>query len=587
MAFDSGMVSCLVNEIKNVFCTGRIDKIHQPERDEIDLFVRVGGKTLKLLLSASSGSPRFNISEEVKDNPSAPPSFCILLRKHLMGAKILDVYQPEFERMAVIEFESRDEMGFVSKKKLIIEIIGKFSNMILTDDGGRIIGVAKPLDFTDSEKRQLLNGMMYEMPPKQEGKHNPLEITKTGFISALSGCEDMPADKYIIRNYLGISPMIAREIAYLASGATDTSIGEIPSEVLWAEFSRIMDLIKRSEYTPCIVKLEGKLTEFSFIEIRQYGRKAEVVKFESASKMIEEYFITRDTAERVRSRAQDIFRTMTNAEHRLKKKIEIQKKELEDCKEKEKLKEYADLITSNLYAIKQGQARVTLVNYYSEEMEEVTLELDVRKTPVKNAQHYYKKYTKMKNAEVELARQIEIAERELEYVYSVFDSLARATGAQELEEIRQELSKTGYASRMRKKQMGSIKKAKPKLTEYLTTNGYRVLCGKNNVQNDYLTFEVAEKLDYWFHVKNAPGSHVLLVCAGLPEPPAEDFTEAAIIAATNSSLAEGGGKNIMVDYTLAKNIKKPPASKPGYVTYSTNYAAYVTPNVELCKKLQK
>lgn len=586
MAFDAGMVSLITYELKNTLCGGRVDKIHQPERDETDIFIRVGGKTLKLLISASSGSPRINISEEVKDNPSVPPAFCILLRKHLMGAKILDIYQRDFERMLVIKFESRDEMGFVSEKKLICEIIGKFSNMILTDGDGKILGVAKPLDFTDSEKRQLLTGMIYEMPPKQD-KQNPLEVTQTGFISALSGYEDLPCDKYIVRSYLGVSPLVAREISYRASGSTDTPVGEMSSQVLWEEFSKVVNSIKNNEYFPCIVKIDGKLTEFSFVEIKQYGKNAQVISYESPSELIEEYFITRDTAERVRSRAQDIFRTMTNAEHRLKKKIEIQKRELMDCSEKEKFKEYADLITANLYAIKQGQSRVTLINYYSEDMEEVTLELDTRKTPVKNAQDYYKKYNKMKNAEVELARQIEIAEKELEYVYSVFDALGRASGALELEEIRSELSRTGYASRMKRKQMGSIKKAKPKLTEYVTTNGYRVLCGKNNVQNDYLTFEVAEKLDYWFHVKNAPGSHVVMVCAGLPEPPAEDFTEAATIAATNSSLAEGGGKNIPVDYTLVKNIKKPPASKPGYVTYATNYAAYVTPNADLCKKLLK
>ncbi len=586
MAFDAGMVALVTHELKNTLCGGRVDKIHQPERDETDIFVRVGGKTLKLLISASSGSPRINISQEVKDNPSTPPAFCILLRKHLMGAKIIDIYQREFERMLVIEFEARDDMGFVSEKKLICEIIGKFSNMILTEKNGKILGVAKPLDFTDSEKRQLLSGMIYEMPPKQD-KQNPLEVTKTGFISALHGFEELPCDKYLIRSYFGLSPLIAREITYMSSGNTDTPVGEIPSDILWSEFSRIVDVIKNNDYTPSIVKIDGRLTEFSFVNIKQYGKKAEVITYESASRLIEEYFITRDTAERVRSRAQDIFKTMTNAEHRLKKKIEIQKKELADCEEKEKFKEYADLITANLYAIKQGQSRVTLINYYSEEMEEVTLELDTRKTPVKNAQHYYKKYAKMKNAEIELAKQIEIAEKELEYVYSVFDALGRASGAVELEEIRNELSKTGYASRMKKKQMGSVKKSKPKLMEYITTNGYRVLCGKNNIQNDYLTFEVAEKLDYWFHVKNAPGSHVVLVCAGLPEPPAEDFTEAAIIAATNSSLAEGGGKNITVDYTLAKNIKKPPSSKPGYVTYATNYAAYVTPDKEICKKLLK
>ena len=582
MALDAGMIRCLTHEISNEIVQSRVDKIHQPEKDEIDLFIHTPRGTKKLLISASSGNPRINLTNQVKENPDTPPVFCTLLRKHLLGGRIISMNQLDFERAVIIKFESRDEMGFLSEKNLICEIMGKFSNIVLTDEKLKILGVIKPLDFTDSEKRQLLPGMIYEMPPKQD-KKNPLMENREGFLATVAARPQKPADKLIVESYGGIAPLVAREMVYRSSRACDTLVCDLDAEVLWQNFSSVMDCLKTNNYKNTLVTRDKRPFEFSFIELFQYCKTAETVQYESASLMLDDFYYQRDTLDRMHSRANDLFKLVSNAEHRLKKKMQLQMKELIDCDEKEKFKQYADLITSNLWALKPGDEKVKLINYYSESMEEITIKLDKRLTPAKNAQMYYKKYNKLKNAERELAKQIELGEKELEYIYTVFDSLSRATSQTELDEIRGELASSGYASKMKYKNSDK-KKQKPKLSEYKTTNGYRVLCGKNNIQNDYLTFDVAEKYDYWFHVKNSPGSHVVLVCAGLEEPPAEDFTEAAIIAATNSKLADG--EKVTVDYTLVKNIKKPPSSKPGYVIYHTNYAAYVTPDPLLCKKLQ-
>lgn len=582
MALDAGMIRCLTDEISKEIVMSRVDKIHQPEKDEIDLFLHTQSGTKKLLISASSGNPRINITKEIKENPDTPPVFCTLLRKHLLGGRIISMEQLEFERAVIIKFESRDEMGFLSGKNLICEIMGKFSNIILTDEKMKILGVVKPLDFTDSEKRQLLPGMLYEMPPKQD-KKNPLTETKEGFIYTMTARPQKPSDKLIVESYGGIAPLVAREMVYRTCGACDTIVDDLDIEALWENFSFVMDTLRKGNYHKTLVSRDKRPFEFSFIELTQYCKTAETKEYCSASLMLDDFYYQRDTMDRIHARANDLFKLVSNAEHRLKKKMQLQMKELMDCHEKERFKQYADLITSNLWALKPGDEQVTLINYYSESMEEITIKLDKRLTPAKNAQMYYKKYNKLKNAEKELAKQIELGEKELEYIYTVFDSLSRATTQTELDEIRGELASSGYASKMKYK-TSDRKKHKPKLQEYRTTNGYRVLCGKNNIQNDHLTFDVAEKYDYWFHVKNAPGSHVVLICAGMEEPPAEDFTEAAIIAATNSKLADGD--KVTVDYTLVKNIKKPPSSKPGYVIYHTNYAAYVTPDLELCKKLQ-
>ena len=581
MALDAGMIACLANELREQLVGGKLEKIHQPEKDEIDLHMRAGGKAVRLALSAAPGNPRMNISELPKENPAVPPMFCTLLRKHLTGGILLAVEQLGFERAVRFRFRSRDEMGFETERTIIIEMMGKYCNLIFTDGEDKILAVLRPVDFASSEKRQLLSGMAYTMPPLQEGKEDPTTETKENFLLKATAAGDRPADKFIMSGYRGISPLVAREIAYLASGMTDPSSAAF-AERLWSAFDGVMTVIREGRFTPTVIKVDGKNTEYSFIPITQYGGMGEEVRYDSPSVLIDDFHADRERGQRVHRRAQDLFKTLTNAESRLLRKMEAQREELRVCAQKEQYKQFADLITANLYAIKQGQRTVTVINYYSEEMEEVTLELDPRLSPAANAQFYFKKYNKAKNAERELAIQLEKGKVELQYLSSVLDALARAVLPSDIDEIRAEMVHTGYASALR---IPPSKKLPPAhYHEYRTTNGFRVLCGRNNLQNDALTFKVAEKNDWWFHVHGAPGSHVLLITDGVDDPPAEDFTDAAVIAACNSKLADG--VLVTVDYTKARNVKKPPAARPGYVIYHTNYSAVVTPDQERCTKMK-
>ncbi len=583
MAFDSGVIACLVNEIKEKTIQGRVDKIYQPQKDEFNLYIRTRGKDYILVISLMSGSPRIYLSDQQKENPSNPPAFCILLRKYLSGAQVLDIVQPNFERMVVISFNSRDEMGFFSVKKLVVELMGKYTNLMLCDENDKILGVFKSVDFTTSEIRQILPGMKYELPPTQ-GKINPLDVQYEEFDRLYGTNKEMTVEKFLVRNFSGISPLVGREVSYRISGKTDCILYDISSDRLYRAFSELVSLIGKADFSPCALIADGKIKEFSFMEILQYGDVNNIRKYESPSKLMEECYRSKEHEGLVISKAHDIFRILTNAEKRLLKKIENQQKEIDECREKDVYKKYGDLITANLYRLKQGDESVTLTDYYSEDMSEITLKLDKRLSPSRNAQRFYKKYNKLKNAEIILSEQIGMAKRDLEYIYTVFDSLSRAQTPTELEEIREELSISGFASKYKSGKKGNVRKQKIKVSEYRTENGYTVLCGANNIQNDYLTFTLASKNDYWFHVKNAPGSHVILVCDKLPEPPAIDFTQAANIAAVNSKLSTG--QLVTVDYTLVRNIKRPPASKPGYVTYSSNYSAYVTPDPEGCRQLK-
>lgn len=581
MALDAGMISALTKELQDKLTGSKLEKIHQPERDEIDFYLRASGRVERLVLSAAPGNPKMNLSSAERENPAVPPMFCTLLRKHLAGGILQSVHQLGFERAVCFTFSARDDMGFDTKRKIIIEMMGKYCNLLLLGDNDRILGVLRPVDFTSSDRRQLLCGMIYELPPLQEGKEDPLSENEENFMRRLDQCEDRPADKFILTSYRGISPLVAREISFCASGSTDTPVS-LCAKSLFHAFRSVVDRISSGNFAPCILKTDGAPFEYSFLPITQYGSSAEILPFDSPSALIEAFYGERDRNERVHRRAQNLYKTLNNTESRLLRKSEIQKKELDDCAEKERYRQWGDLITANLYALTKGQEEVRLINYYSPEMEEVTLKLDKRLSPAANAQKYYKKYNKAKNAEVELTLQLEKSRKELAYIRSVLDALDRASLPADIEEIRTELVRTGYASALK---IPLPKKALPmRCTEYRTTNGFRLLCGRNNLQNDRLTFEQAGKNDWWFHVHGAPGSHVVLFCNGVDDPPAEDFTDAATVAATNSKLADG--KSVTVDYTKVRNVKKPPASRPGFVIYHTNYSTVVNPDKERCEKLK-
>ena len=579
MAFDAGMLAEVISEIKNEALGAKTEKIQQPEKDQIIISMRSQSGGRKLLIDAGSNNPRLGFTFTQKENPASPPMFCMLLRKHLTGAKLIDITQPSFERVAVLTFETYDEMGFKCNRSLIAEIMGKYSNLIFADENGKVIASLKTVDFSTSSRRQIIPGIKYELPPKQE-KDNPLEATESSFAEKFE-CADKNrnADKFITSEYLGISASLAREIVFRATRHTDTPLSLCDQDELWKAFSFVMNRIRNGEAEPCMVYDEnGKPTEYSFINLTHYGKSAKYKFFDTLGELLDAFFEERDKEIRIKQRASDILHLLTSAESRLIKKIGVQEEELAECEKGEKYKEYGDLITANIYLLSRGMKSAELTDYAAQNpdgtFKTVKIELDEKLSPAANAQKMYKKYAKLKTAKTVLAKQIQLARTELEYIYTVFDSLTRAETATDLAEIRDELHFSGYASKM-KSDIGK-KQARPTVMKFRTSGGYTVLCGKNNTQNEYITHKLAEKNDYWFHAKGVPGSHVVLVTGG-EEPAAENFTEAAQIAAFYS---KASGQNIPVDYTFARNVKKTPASKPGLVIYHTNWTAYVTPDGE-------
>ena len=586
MAFDAGMLACMIAEVKAVALGARIERVFQPERDEIVLQMRSieGGK--RLLINAGSSNPRFGFTNEQKENPQSPPMLCMLLRKHLQGAKLADVRQEGFERVVTLELETRDEMGFDCRRYLVCEIMGKHSNLMLLSDDRRVMAVLHPVDFSTSALRQVLPGMTYELPPPQD-KTDPLTVTEDAFVELWKKASpERPADKWIGATFLGISAAVAREIVYRATGETDTPLGLCRLDKLWNAFFEVTEMIRTARYTPTMVLQGSKPVEYAFCSLRHYGSDFEHRAYESAGQLLDDFFHTRDRENHIRQRAADILRILTNADARLRKKLELQRGELADCERGEEYKKCADLITANLHTLSRGMTEATLIDY-SDYREDGTfgtckVALNNRLSPSANAQVYYKKYNKSKTARVELTKQIAIGEAELRYIDTVFDALTHAETAADLSEIREELYRSGYASRMKNYALAK-KMPTPTVAEFCTSGGYRVLCGKNNLQNEYITHKVAGKNDYWFHVKGMPGSHTVMLTNG-DDPPAVNFTEAAEIAAFYSKGADG--ENVEVDYTLVRNVKKPAGGKPGLVIYHTNWSCVVTPNAERIKAMR-
>ena len=580
MAFDAGMLACMVREIRTVALGGRIEKVMQPERDEIILQLRSteGGK--RLLINAGTG-PRIGFTELTRENPPQAPMFCMLLRKHLTGARLSDIRQEGFERVVTLEFDTRDEMGFACTRRIVAEIMGKYSNLIFTDGEGRIISALKTVDFSTSAQRQVLPGMRYELPPPQD-KDNPLEVDFDRFASLYAAeSPEKPLDKFILSRFCGISATVAREMAVLATRHPDTPLRYATPEEAWKGFEEIMSRIKEGNFAPTMVYDGGSAVEYAFCPLTQYALPVETRLFDTAGGMLDAYFETRDKESRIRQRAADVLRLLTNAESRIKKKLDIQREELAECEKADAHKKHGDMITANLWQLTRGMKQAELTDYETWDDEKgeygtVVLELDERLTPSANAQKYYKRYAKARNAKVELARQIELGETELSYVYTVFDALTRAETANDLAEIRDELYRSGYASRM-KGYAAPKKQPAPTVAKFKTTNGYLVYCGKNNLQNEHIIHKLADRNDYWFHAKGVPGSHVVMVTNG-EEPDARDFTDAASIAAHYSKAA--GGAQIPVDYLLVRHVRKVPGAKPGFVTYHTNWTAYVTPDAD-------
>lgn len=598
MPFDAGVMAAVVKQLEIQVVGARIDKIYQPDRDEVMLGLRVQNGNKRLLLSACAGNSRAGFCNAERENPATPPMFCMLLRKHLSGGHILSVKQIGFDRALEMKIGATDDMGFATERYLICEIMGTYSNVIFLDENRRILSVIHPVSLSASNKRQVLCGFEYEDPPKQEGKINALDVTEEIFAERCKNALDFgnapAADKFLIANFAGLSPLIAREITYRASGNTSTPLGNVDIQRLWFNFSKIYTDVKNGVFSPCLIKnTDGKVMDFSFCEIRQYATLAVIKPYDDISELLDVFYSERDKNEHIKRRGQDVLRLLANAESRIKKKTALQRESLAECENRGTWKKYADLITANMYAVKKGMKSAELIDYEDENLPSVSVPLDERLTPSQNAQKYYKKYAKAKSALVMLNEQIEESARELSYIDTVFESLAKAENENDFAQIRTELSMTGYGRKLENMRKSGNKSKKDyrqnmkkdyKPMRFVTSGGYEVLCGKNNLQNDYVTTVLASKDDYWFHVKNAPGSHVVMRC-GKDEPDAKDFTECAKIAVLYSSQKET--PNAAVDYTRVRHVKKPSGSKPGFVVYDTNFTAFATADKDLADTLRR
>ena len=583
MAFDAGILRAVIREIESTCIDGRIDKIYQPERDEIVFVIRAAGKERRILINAGSSCPRMNVTTLKAENPATPPMFCMMLRKHFAGARLTSVSQPGFERVARLTFECHDDLGFRTSKHIICEIMGKYSNIIVTDADDKIIGILKPIDFAASTVRQLLAGMRYSLPEPQK-KLEPLGLTKEAFNEAARSADPTrSAVKFITTSFVGLAAVTAREIVYRAGGSIDATLEDC-ADTLYSKLIEVTSAADVGGVEPSMAKgPDGVPVEYLYTRLTQYEDGCEVICYSSVGELIDEYYVKRASEEKLRRRASDIFRILAAAEARITKKIALQSAELEKCEMGETYKKYGDLITGSIYMMKRGMDKVELSDWYSEG-EMITITLNERLTPAQNAQAYYKKYNKSKSAKIHLTSQLESAKAELEYIGTVFDSLTRASTERELAEIRAELYHSGYASKM--KNYTEKKRQAPIIMKFETSDGHTVLCGKNNTANDYLTTKLANRRDWWFHVKDQPGSHVVLQCFDGEDDPSEvAFTEAAMIAAYHSAARESAG--VAVDYTRVREVKKPAGSKPGYVIYHTNWTAYVTPDEARVKAMAR
>lgn len=572
MPLDAICLSAVAEELRAAVVGGKIDKIYQPSRDEVILAVRGPAGNVRLLLSASPSQPRAQLTQLPRENPSTPPMFCMLLRKHLTGGRILSLEQPPMERLLDFHLETIDELGDRVERRLVLECMGRRANLILLDQEGRITDCLRRVDGDLSAKRQVLPGMFYRLPPPPE-RINPLQCLPEERQRALEDASGMPLDKLLVDRFSGLSPLVARELAF-RSGEDLPALG--------AELERLLDNVMEKRFTPYLLVRDEKPVDFTFLPILQYGPETECRRWESFSKLLDVYYETKDQAERVRQRGQDLLKTVTNARDRVRRKLALQAKELAATLDRERLRELGDIITSNLHGMAKGQRVLHAVDFYDPEGREVDIFLDPLRTPQQNAAKYYKDYNRAKTAQQMLTLQIEKGEGELEYLNSVLEALSLAEGERDLQEIRQELIDTGYLRRQ-KTAAKREKRVNGKPMEFRSSSGLRISVGKNNSQNDQLTGKLARKGDLWFHTQKIHGSHVILWTDG-GEADLQSIREAAALAAWFSQGREG--KKVPVDYTPVKFVKKPGGARPGMVVYTTYQTAYVDPDGALARKLR-
>ena len=575
MPLDAICLQGVVGELAPQLTGSRIEKIQQPARDQIILLLR-GSR--RLFLNAGANQPRIHLTEQLRDNPSQPPMFCMLLRKHLSGGIIESVRQEPLERVVTLTVLASDEMGERSRFTLVWEGMPRRANLILCDRDGRIIDCLRRVDLEAEQDRQVLPGLFYRLPTRQD-KRSPLSVTEEEFAALLGrAAPDAPLDGWLLDTFTAISPLVARELTVRACGSTDAPVSQ--GNALWDVFSRWQQSVNENTFTPTLIKRNGSLADFTYGPVTQYGTYAETEVYDSFSHLLDDFYEKREQAERVKQKGRDLLKTATTARDRVRRKLAAQEKELTACLDRDHLRICGELITANLYRMERGQSRLTAQNYYDENCADVDIPLDVRLSPQENAARYFKQYAKAKTAEKYLTAQLQRGREELQYLESVLQELAQAESEQDFNDIRTELTDGGYLRGRGKKQPGFQRASKPR--EFRSSAGLRILVGRNNRQNDRLTTKDADKRDIWLHTQKIHGSHVIL-CTGGAEPDEQSLMEAASLAAYFSQ-AQGSTK-VPVDYTPVKFVKKPAGAKPGMVVYTTYQTMLADPDEELVKRL--
>ena len=580
MALDGLVIHSIVNELHNKLLGGKIDKVYQPENDEVVLHIRNNKENFKLVLSCSASNPRVYLANNYKkENPINAPMFCMLFRKYIQGGNIVAVSQVGFERIIKISVESFDELKEKTTKDIIIEIMGRHSNIILTHSlDNKIIDSAKRIPPSVSRVRQILPGQTYILPPAQD-KLNPIDnIDIDSFKNTLNNF-DSSIFKAIYSKFLGISPVIAKEICFRADVFENTSVNEISSEDInkvYNEFISLFKDIKNNIYNPSMVIDESidKVLDFSCINLNQFSNLS-IINDDSISKILENYYATKDIKDRIHQRSSDLRKSISIKLDRLYNKLNKQQKELLESENADIYKVKGELITSYIYMIEKGMENIEVPNFYDPEYKNIKISLNKNFTPSENAQKYFKKYTKAKTAEIEAAKQLENTKSDLDYLESTLTAVENAENETDLGEIRSELIKEGYLKRkiITKRQ----KKTNSAPMHFVSSDGFDIYVGKNNTQNDYVTTKLANSSDLWFHTKNIHGSHAIIKLGLDKEVPRTTIVEAARLAAYYSKARESS--QVPVDYTQIKNVKKPNGAKPGMVIYDGYNTIYVTPGL--------
>ena len=583
MPLDAVFLTHTAAELREELLGARIDKIHQPAKDAVILQLRSKNGNTRLLLSANPGHPRAHLTRFPQENPQSPPMFCMLLRKHLSGGRLTEILQPPMERVLDFQFLCNDEFGEEVSRHLIIEIMGRNSNLVLTGADGRIIDCVRRVDYEMSQARQVLPGLFYHLPPAQN-KRNPASVTLEELSELLVGVEDpVRPDSFLMDHFSGIPPLVARELVYRFDPDVD-DLNALPLSTRYAFGAHLHQMFSRmtgEEGRPYLLLKNGAPWDFCYMPVTQYGAMVECRAMESYSSLLDSFYAERDAAARMRSKSSAIVKTVTNLRNRAARKLENQRKELAATADRDILRIRGELITANLYRIERGQTKLVAENYYDPELKTLEIPLSPMLSPQQNAAKYFKDYNKAKNAEKYLTEQIRLGTQELDYLESVLETLNRAETEKDITEIRAELVSGGYIRNTDKKKRMKTQPSRP--LEFVSSDGFRIRVGRNNTQNDQLTLRSSMKNDIWLHTQKIHGSHVIISCEGR-EPSVTAIEEAAKLAAYYSQAR--AGQNVPVDYALVKYVKKPAGAKPGMVIYDKYNTAYVTPDPLLPERLR-